>query len=302
MRRVWLALCVATAGCADLLSLGDVENSSLDADRDGVRDTADNCEGIANPDQADADHDGIGDACDALSCPDGVGFSINRDIDRDAIDDGCDACLYGPSDDEDGDGVADACDTCPGDVDPLQADADADGIGDACDLGGASHSRIFFDGFGSGAHGWVDPTWQVANGALSATKNDTNLVVDNHVVFGGWYVQFGVELPAQAQDGDVAYVILDDFQAFTHCGLRYSALTGQWTVDALNEPSRYATGKAIPPGARVTIRAHIKPDLQCEVRGTNQLATAYADGLTTYQVLLRSNSSLVRFTHVEIVR
>ena len=36
----------------------------LDADDDGVADDADNCEEIANEDQADVDGDGLGDACD----------------------------------------------------------------------------------------------------------------------------------------------------------------------------------------------------------------------------------------------
>jgi hypothetical protein len=38
-----------------------------DSDADGVRDDADNCPQVANPEQDDTDGDGIGDACDALS-------------------------------------------------------------------------------------------------------------------------------------------------------------------------------------------------------------------------------------------
>lgn len=58
----------------------------LDRDRDGVREPADNCPTVANPDQADRDGDGKGDACDpcpdvpnpgAASCPVSI-YSIKR--------------------------------------------------------------------------------------------------------------------------------------------------------------------------------------------------------------------------------
>jgi hypothetical protein len=39
---------------------------ALDADGDGVRDSADNCPNAADPDQSDVDSDGIGDACDPV--------------------------------------------------------------------------------------------------------------------------------------------------------------------------------------------------------------------------------------------
>ena len=39
----------------------------VDADGDGVPDTVDNCDDVANPDQADSDRDRIGDACDPSS-------------------------------------------------------------------------------------------------------------------------------------------------------------------------------------------------------------------------------------------
>jgi len=41
-----------------------VEQPIPDADADGVMDSEDNCQGVANGDQADADGDGVGDACD----------------------------------------------------------------------------------------------------------------------------------------------------------------------------------------------------------------------------------------------
>lgn len=73
-----------------------------DADDDGIKDDADNCPLVANPDQADSDGDGLGDVCDA---------------------------------DDDDDGVADANDNCPWDSNLDQADSDGDGIGDVCDEG-----------------------------------------------------------------------------------------------------------------------------------------------------------------------
>jgi hypothetical protein len=54
-----------------------------DADGDGVIDAADNCPGVANPDQRDTDHDGRGDACDP-------------DIDNDGIPNEQDRCPSDP--------------------------------------------------------------------------------------------------------------------------------------------------------------------------------------------------------------
>ena len=67
-----------------------------DTDADGRRTGADNCEQVANPDQADLDRDGIGDVCDP---------------------------------DVDGDGLADVVERAVG-TDPAAADSDRDGRGD----------------------------------------------------------------------------------------------------------------------------------------------------------------------------
>jgi hypothetical protein len=62
---------------------GDVCDS--DDDNDGVEDSLDNCQLIANPGQEDSDEDGIGDACDA------------GDTDGDGVDDEYDLCPETPS-------------------------------------------------------------------------------------------------------------------------------------------------------------------------------------------------------------
>lgn len=124
-----------------------------DQDGDGIADDADNCPGVANPDQANADGDSFGDACDP--CP-GVFTPLIYDADSDGIledgdcsgvagdypctggntvgcDDNC-PDFYNPSQiDTDGDGVADACDNCPSLPNPTQLDTDGDGVGDLCD-------------------------------------------------------------------------------------------------------------------------------------------------------------------------
>ncbi|MFO0872365.1 MAG: M12 family metallo-peptidase [Phycisphaerales bacterium] len=78
-----------------------------DADGDGVCDSADNCPGTPNANQADSDGDGVGDACD--NCP-------NTPNANQA--------------DSDGDGIGDACEPAP-----CPADLNANGIVDGADLG-----------------------------------------------------------------------------------------------------------------------------------------------------------------------
>jgi subtilisin-like proprotein convertase family protein len=77
-----------------------ISYSICDADGDGVEDHVDNCDPVANPDQADIDRDGVGDACDG---------------------------------DPDGDGISGPADNCPRAANPTQANSDADALGDACD-------------------------------------------------------------------------------------------------------------------------------------------------------------------------
>ncbi|MCK6445656.1 MAG: FG-GAP-like repeat-containing protein [Planctomycetes bacterium] len=57
--------------------------SCADVDADGICDAIDNCDGIANPDQADCDGDGFGDVCELVSG--------SEDLDSDAVPDECES-------------------------------------------------------------------------------------------------------------------------------------------------------------------------------------------------------------------
>jgi hypothetical protein len=58
-----------------------------DTDVDGVLDTGDNCDAVANPGQEDAEPDGVGDACD--NCTD-VENPSQLDADADLCGNACD--------------------------------------------------------------------------------------------------------------------------------------------------------------------------------------------------------------------
>ncbi|MBN2107894.1 MAG: thrombospondin type 3 repeat-containing protein [Deltaproteobacteria bacterium] len=88
---------------------------TVDADGDGIDDSADNCPSIANPQQLDADTDGIGDVCDTNPGCGGCGQANCEQVDTDS------------------DGIADSTDNCLHICNSQQLDADSDGIGDVCD-------------------------------------------------------------------------------------------------------------------------------------------------------------------------
>ncbi len=116
-----------------VVTLTDAVTILIDTDGDGVTDRDDNCDEVANPDQADADGDTVGDACDNCVA---VGNADQADTDTDGLGDGCDNCptvANANQADADGDGVGDSCDNCVTTANTDQADADADGLGNACE-------------------------------------------------------------------------------------------------------------------------------------------------------------------------
>ena len=117
--------------------------SLSDGDEDGVTNDQDNCQDVANADQADLDQDGEGDACDADIDGDAVsnadetaqGTSPDEaDSDGDGVLDGEDALPLNASEssDRDGDGTGDNADAFPDDSAETQ-DSDNDGVGDVRD-------------------------------------------------------------------------------------------------------------------------------------------------------------------------
>jgi hypothetical protein len=98
----------------DELTLEDMLDLSLggeDFDCDGVKNSADNCPLVYNPDQKDTDNDRVGDACAA-------GSATSNRVER-----RCDV---------DGDGIENGSDNCPYVCNKDQKDSIHDGIGDAC--------------------------------------------------------------------------------------------------------------------------------------------------------------------------
>ena len=134
-----------------------VGRNILDADGDGVEDSADNCPFVANPDQrlprfyADGDRDGFGDPNEFVEgCTAPAGYVANKR-------DNCPTLYATDLTDTDGDGIGDLCDD----------DSDNDGIRDAddCDpfdaLIGAA--RLYYadqdnDGFGDPARAQLSCT------------------------------------------------------------------------------------------------------------------------------------------------
>ncbi|MDC1328401.1 thrombospondin type 3 repeat-containing protein [Pseudomonadales bacterium] len=117
--------------------------SLSDGDEDGVTNDLDNCQDVANANQADLDQDGKGDVCDADIDGDGVSNEDDvfpndptetEDSDNDGVGDARDAFDDDPSEfeDTDGDGVGDNTDAFPDDPAETQ-DSDSDGVGDVRD-------------------------------------------------------------------------------------------------------------------------------------------------------------------------
>jgi len=122
--------------------------ANTDIDGDGIRNHADNCPEVANPEQADADGDRVGDLCndssdadadewaDALDNCAATANANQRDADHDGVGDACN-----DASDADGDEWADALDNCPNAADGGQGDRDGDGIGNVCDAYAGDNER-----------------------------------------------------------------------------------------------------------------------------------------------------------------
>ncbi|MDC1102170.1 thrombospondin type 3 repeat-containing protein [Pseudomonadales bacterium] len=140
--------------------------SLSDGDEDGVTNDLDNCQDVANADQADLDQDGKGDVCDADIDGDGVsnadetaqGTSSDKaDSDGDGVLDGEDALPLDASEssDRDGDGTGDNADAFPDDSAETQ-DSDSDGVGDVRDAF-PDDPNEFEDTDGNGVGDVADP-------------------------------------------------------------------------------------------------------------------------------------------------
>lgn len=120
------------------------DDSSDDADHDGVVDSEDNCSSVMNADQTDTDADGIGNLCDDDIDGDGSlntgSESSDLDDDGDGLSDAEDSDADGNGvddvyqvEDYDEDGIAAGKDNCPNYPNVDQTDMDRDGLGNLCD-------------------------------------------------------------------------------------------------------------------------------------------------------------------------
>ena len=95
----------------------------------------DNCQLIANADQADLDDDSAGNLCDLDTDGDGVPDveDIFPNDPAEALDSDGDG-IGNNADDDDNDGLIGRLDNCPLTSNPAQLDLDSDGVGDVCDV------------------------------------------------------------------------------------------------------------------------------------------------------------------------
>ena len=140
--------------------------SLSDGDEDGVTNDLDNCQDVANAEQADLDQDGKGDVCDEDIDGDGVAnedddfpkdSTETQDSDQDGVGDVRDAFDDDPKEfeDTDGDGVGDNADAFPDDSAETQ-DTDNDGVGDVRDAF-PDDPNEFEDTDGNGVGDVADP-------------------------------------------------------------------------------------------------------------------------------------------------
>ncbi|MDA7591440.1 thrombospondin type 3 repeat-containing protein [Pseudomonadales bacterium] len=140
--------------------------SLSDVDEDGVTNDLDNCQDVANAEQADLDQDGKGDVCDEDIDGDGVAnedddfpkdSTETQDSDQDGVGDVRDAFDDDPKEfeDTDGDGVGDNADAFPDDSAETQ-DTDNDGVGDVRDAF-PDDPNEFEDTDGNGVGDVADP-------------------------------------------------------------------------------------------------------------------------------------------------
>ena len=94
---------IPNSGQEDTDGDGEGDACDMDSDNDGVDDTDDNCQTVANFNQTDSDGDKVGDACD--NCVN-VTNALQVDTDEDGEGDACD-------DDIDNDGGRNSLDNCP---------------------------------------------------------------------------------------------------------------------------------------------------------------------------------------------